>query len=40
MNYRRAPSDVYDDPETMQRWAALARDAGLRSAATRRPKRR
>ena len=39
MNYRRAPSDVYDDPETMQLWAALAQGAGLRSAATKRPKR-
>ena len=24
MNYRRAPSDVYDDAEAMQRWARLA----------------
>ena len=28
MNYRRAPSDVYDDAEAMQRWAALAVEAG------------
>jgi DNA transformation protein len=35
MNYRRAPSDVHDDAEAMQRWAALAREAGLRAAATR-----
>lgn len=30
MNYRRAPSDVYDDPDAMQRWAALALEAGAR----------
>jgi DNA transformation protein len=30
MNYRRAPADVYDDPEAMQKWARLARDAGER----------
>ena len=30
MNYRRAPSDVYDDAEAMQRWARLAVEAGLR----------
>jgi DNA transformation protein len=35
MNYRRAPSDVYDDAEAMQRWAALAREAGLRATSTR-----
>jgi DNA transformation protein len=38
MNYRRAPQDVYDDPEAMQRWAALAVEAGLRGAAKKRPK--
>ena len=36
MNYRRAPADVYDDAEAMQRWAALAREAGTRAASTRR----
>lgn len=36
MNYRRAPQDVYDDPDAMRRWAALAVKAGLRSAAKRR----
>jgi DNA transformation protein len=36
MNYRRAPSDVYDDAEAMQRWARLAREAGTRAASTRR----
>lgn len=38
MNYRRAPSDVYDDPEAMQLWARLAVEAGLRSAAKKKPK--
>jgi DNA transformation protein and related proteins len=35
MNYRRAPADVHDDAEAMQRWAALAREAGTRAASTR-----
>lgn len=39
MNYRRAPTDVYDDAEAMQRWASLAIEAGLRAAARKRPKR-
>ncbi|MDQ4088377.1 MAG: TfoX/Sxy family protein [Pseudomonadota bacterium] len=39
MNYRRAPADVYDDPEAMQRWAQLALAAGLRGAAKKKPKR-
>lgn len=39
MNYRRAPSDVYDDAEAMQRWTALALEAGLRGAAKKRPKK-
>ena len=39
MNYRRAPADVYDDAEAMQRWASLAVEAGLRGAAKKRPKR-
>ena len=38
MNYRRAPSEVYDDAEAMQCWAALAVEAGLRGAAKKRPK--
>ena len=25
MNYRRAPSDVYDDAEEMQRWVSVSR---------------
>jgi DNA transformation protein and related proteins len=40
MNYRRAPSDVYDDAEALQRWAGLAAQAGLRGAAKKKPKRR
>ena len=40
MNYRRAPLDVYDDPEAMRRWAALAVEAGLRGAAKKKPKKR
>lgn len=39
MNYRRAPADVYDDAEAMQRWASLAVEAGLRGAAKKRPKK-
>jgi DNA transformation protein and related proteins len=39
MNYRRAPSDVYDDAEAMQRWASLALQAGVRGAAKRRPRK-
>lgn len=38
MNYRRAPSDVYDDAEAMQRWARLALEAGLRAAAKKKPR--
>ncbi|HLL31014.1 MAG TPA: TfoX/Sxy family protein [Allosphingosinicella sp.] len=39
MNYRRAPQDVYDDPEAMQRWAALAVEAGLRGTAKRKARK-
>lgn len=39
MNYRRAPTDVYDDAEAMQRWAALAVEAGARGAAKKKPRR-
>jgi DNA transformation protein len=39
MNYRRAPSDVYDDAEAMQRWARLAVEAGARAAAKKKPRR-
>ena len=30
MNYRRPPTDVYDDPDEMRRWAQVAVEAGLR----------
>ena len=39
MNYRRAPVDVYDDPDAMRRWGSLAVEAGLRGAAKKRPKK-
>jgi DNA transformation protein len=38
MNYRRAPDEVQDDAEAMQRWARLALEAGSRAAAKRKPK--
>jgi DNA transformation protein len=38
MNYRRAPDEVYDEAEAMQRWAQLALDAGIRASAKRKPK--
>ena len=31
VNYRRAPDDVYDDAEAMQRWAGLALEASRRA---------
>jgi len=40
MNYRRAPSEVHDDAEAMQRWAGLAVEAGMRSAAKKKPRRK
>ena len=40
MNYRRAPAEVYDDSEALQRWARLAVQAGERAAARKRPKNR
>jgi DNA transformation protein len=40
MNYRRAPTDVYDDPDAMQLRARLAVEAGLRGAAKRKPGRK
>ena len=39
MNYRRAPSDVYDDAEEMQRWASVSLEAGRRRVVKKRPKR-
>jgi DNA transformation protein len=38
MNYRRAPLDVYDDPEALRRWAGPAVEAGARGAAKKRPR--
>lgn len=40
MNYRRAPIDVYDDPEAMRRWAGLAVEAGVRGASRRKPRKK
>ena len=31
MNYRRAPSDAYDDPDVLREWASLGVAAGLRA---------
>lgn len=31
MNYRRAPSDAYDDPDALREWASLGVAAGLRA---------
>lgn len=39
MNYRRAPSDVYDDADAMREWAGIAVAAGLRGAAKKKPKK-
>jgi DNA transformation protein len=39
MNYRRAPSDVYDDAEALQLWASVSVEAGRRRAVKKRPKR-
>lgn len=36
MNYRMGPADVYDDPDAMRRWAALAVEAGHRAGAAKR----
>ena len=38
MNYRRGPLDVCDDPEAMQRWAALALQASVRAASKKKPR--
>jgi DNA transformation protein and related proteins len=40
MNYRRGPTDVYDDPDAMQRWARLGLEAGLRGAAKKKPRKK
>jgi len=39
MNYRRAPSDVYDDAEAMQRWVSVSVEAGRRRVVKKRPAR-
>jgi len=39
MNYRRAPDEVQDDADAMQRWASIAVEAGRRAAAKRKPRR-
>lgn len=38
MNYRRPPSDVYDDPDEMRRWTQVAVEAGLRRPVKKRKK--
>lgn len=40
MNYRRAPEETCDDAEALQRWAALALEAGRRAAAKKKPRKR
>jgi DNA transformation protein len=39
MNYRRAPSDIYDDAEELQRWVSVSVEAGRRRVVKKRPKR-
>lgn len=39
MNYRRAPDNVYDDPDDMRCWAEIALAAGRRAPA-RKPRKR
>jgi DNA transformation protein len=36
MNYRRGPTDVYDDADAMRHWAKLALEAGARRPVKRR----
>ena len=38
MNYRRAPSDVYDDAEAMQKWVSVSVEAGRRRVVKKRPR--
>jgi DNA transformation protein and related proteins len=38
MNYRRAPDEVYDDPDELRRWAAIGLSAGQRAAAKKKPR--
>lgn len=35
MNYRRAPDDVYDDPDTLREWALIGVAAGMRAPVKR-----
>ncbi len=39
MNYRHAPEDAYDDPDTLRRWAGLGLAAGQRAAAKKKPRK-
>jgi len=36
MNYRRPPTDIYDDADAMQHWAHLAVEAGMRRPSKKR----
>jgi DNA transformation protein len=38
MNYRRGPTDVYDDADAMRHWARVALEAGARRPVKRRKK--
>lgn len=38
MNYRRAPDDVYDDPDALRDCARLALEAGARAAVRKAPR--
>ena len=40
MNYRRGPTDVYDDAEAMQRLARLALEAGARRPVKRKARKK
>jgi DNA transformation protein len=40
MNYRRAPTDAYDDPDIMRLWARLGLEAGVRGAAKKKSPRK
>jgi DNA transformation protein and related proteins len=40
MNYRRAPSDVHDDPDAMRQWGRLGLEAGIRAAAKKKPRKK
>lgn len=40
INYRRAPDDVFDDPDEMRRWGLLALEAGRRAPAKKPKKKR